>query len=162
MKLSGISSIQMWSNTLKRKHMKRREPVQQRQNNRMLTLCQVYNLLLIIGGKKNFPPPIRHKEGPPRRPFCMLGGKPTLALECRFCSVPDSPGTRVLSPAEAAECDSDSARSASNSAELQLTHSRSLACYRARQHRYVDENKVSAKWPGRGGVAPIRKKAHKK
>ncbi len=29
------------------------------------------------GVKKKFSPTIRHNEGPPRRPFCMLGGKTT-------------------------------------------------------------------------------------
>jgi hypothetical protein len=44
MKLSGISSTLMWSNILKIQHIKRIHPVQQRQDSRKVTLCQVYNL----------------------------------------------------------------------------------------------------------------------
>ncbi len=41
-----------------------------------------------------------------------------MALECRFCSAPDSPLPRVLSPVEAAESESQSAGSESNPARF--------------------------------------------
>jgi hypothetical protein len=48
MKLSGISSILKLSNTLKRKYIKRSNPVQQRQDSKEFTLCQVYSLRELV------------------------------------------------------------------------------------------------------------------